>query len=256
MHVAILGIGEVGSTLARDLLAQGVTVTGWDPNPRNLPDGLHFADSNPDAAKQADLILSVNLAAVAVDVAREILPVLKAKQIYADMNTSGPTVKQNVALLFEGGEFVFTDVAILAPIALEGIRTPLLASGPGAAQFAEVYEPFGAPIKVFDEPAGHAATLKLVRSIFYKGLAAVVMETLEAAQKVGLTAYAREQMLTILQNEPMIDRFVNGSRKHARRRIHEMDAVIELLDSIDVKAHCSLAARQRLSELLEGEAFE
>jgi 3-hydroxyisobutyrate dehydrogenase-like beta-hydroxyacid dehydrogenase len=254
MRVAILGIGEVGSTLARGLLAQDVHVSGWDPYPRNLPEGLRFADSNPDAVQDADIILSTNLATVAVDVVREILPHLKAGQVYADMNTSSPMMKEEIALLFQDCPALFTDVAIMAPIAPQGIRTPLLASGTGAAQFAEGFQQYGSPITILDEPAGHAATLKLVRSIFYKGLAAVVMETLEAAEKLQLTPYAREQMLTILKDEPMIDRFVTGSRIHARRRIHEMDAVVEMLESLEVQAHCSSATRQRLIELLEEDA--
>jgi 3-hydroxyisobutyrate dehydrogenase-like beta-hydroxyacid dehydrogenase len=256
MRVAILGIGEVGSTLARDLLAANVSVSGWDPNPRNLPTGLQFASSNPDAVTEADVILSVNRAAVAVDVAREVLPHLKAGQVYADMNTSAPAIKQAIDQLFQNSPAVFADVAIMAPIAPKGIRTPMLACGGGAAKFAELLSPFEMPITVLDEPAGQAATQKLVRSIFYKGLAAVVMETLEAAEKLDLTAYAREQMMTILQDEPMIDRFVSGSRIHASRRIHEMDAVIEMLLELGVPSHTSAAARQRLKELLEKEGDE
>ena len=38
-HSAILGIGEIDGALARDLLASGVNVSGWDPNPRKLFDG-------------------------------------------------------------------------------------------------------------------------------------------------------------------------------------------------------------------------
>lgn len=254
MNVAILGIGEVGSTLARDLLAQDVHVSGWDPNPRHLPEGLRFADSNPDAVHEANLILSTNLSSVSIEVAREVLPHLKAGQIYADMNTSSPTMKEEIALLFRDCLALFSDVAIMAPIAPQGIQTPLLASGTGAAQFAKGFQQFGSPITVLDAPAGHAATLKLVRSIFYKGLAAVIIETLEAAGKLQLTPYAREQILTIIKDEPTIDRFVTGTRIHARRRIHEMDAVIELLGSIDVQPHCSSAARQRLIEFLEKEA--
>jgi hypothetical protein len=74
---------------------------------------------------------------------------------------------------------------------------------------------------------------------------------LEAAEKLHLTSYAREQMLTNLKDEPMIDRFVTGSMMHARRRIYEMDAVIDLLQQIGVQSHTSLAARQRLEDLLE-----
>jgi len=49
----------------------------------------------------------------------------------------------------------------------------------------------------------------------------------------------------------MIDHLISGTRKHAHRRLHEMDAVIELLKSIDVQFHASSAARQRLIDLLE-----
>jgi hypothetical protein len=58
-------------------------------------------------------------------------------------------------------------------------------------------------------------------------------------------------MLTLLNNEQMIDHMVSGSKLHARRRIHEMDAVIELLEQVNVQPHTSFAARQRLIELLE-----
>lgn len=256
MHVAILGIGEVGSTLASDLLASDVQVSGWDPDPRNLPAGLHFADSNADAAKDADLILSTNLAAVAVDVAQEVLPYLRDGQVYADLNTASPATKQSIDQLLAACPALFTDVAIMAPIAPKRIKTPLLASGAGASRFAEMFAQFGAPITVLSEPAGQAATLKLVRSIFYKGLAAVVIEMLDAAQKLDLDSYAREQMMTILRDEDMIDRFVEGSRIHARRRIHEMDAVIELLQSLDVQTYSSSAARHSLMDLLGEEGRE
>ena len=256
MHIAILGVGEVGSTLARDLLAAKVSVSGWDPNPRNLPDGLLFASSNPDAVTDADVILSTNLAAVAVDVVREVLPHMTSGQVYADMNTASPAVKRAIDELFRDSPTMFTDVAIMAPIAPRGIQTPMLACGKGAAKFNELLSPFEMPITVLNEPAGQAATLKLVRSIVYKGVAAVVIEALEAAEQLQLTAYVREQMLTLLKDEQMIDHMVTGSKLHARRRIHEMDAVIELLEEIDVQPYTSSAARQRLQELLEKDTDE
>ena len=33
MIIAILGIGEAGGVLARDLIAAGVQLRGWDPGP-------------------------------------------------------------------------------------------------------------------------------------------------------------------------------------------------------------------------------
>lgn len=85
----------------------------------------------------------------------------------------------------------------------------------------------------------------------YKGVAAVIMECLEAAEALNMSEYARVQMLKIINNEPMIDHFVNGSIKHAKRRVHEIEAVVEMLNSIGVSAFSSQAALQRLEEIME-----
>lgn len=250
MHIAILGIGEVGSTLARDLLANEVKVSGWDPNPRFIPDGVIFAKDNPEAAIDADLILSTNLSAVAIAVAREVLPSLKAGQVYADMNTAAPEIKRRIDLHFQDSPAQFADVAIMAPILSRGIRTPTLACGPGAEAYSRLLSPYGMPVSTLQEPAGQAATQKLLRSIFYKGVASVVLETVEAAQKLNLEQWVRGEMMAILQDEATIDRFIEGSKTHAARRIHEMDAVISLLEGINVHPLTSSAAKQRLVELL------
>ena len=85
----------------------------------------------------------------------------------------------------------------------------------------------------------------------YKGVAAVIMECVEAAEALNMTEYARAQMLKIIHDESMLDRFVRGSIQHARRRVHEMEAVVEMLNSIGVSAFTSQAAVQRLKEIME-----
>jgi 3-hydroxyisobutyrate dehydrogenase-like beta-hydroxyacid dehydrogenase len=251
MIIAILGIGEAGGTLARDLIARGVQVRGWDPEPRNLPNGLEFAASNPAAASGADIVLSVNWASVAVEVATEVAPVLQPGQLFADMNTAAPHLKREMAPIIEQAGALFVDGALMDPVPPKGLGTQVYVSGSGAEGFAETMRPLGMPVTYLDREAGNAATHKLVRSIVYKGFAAVVIECLEAAQALNMTEYARAQLLKIIYDEPMIDRFVNGSIKHARRRVQEMEAVIEMLDSIGVSAFTSQAAVQRLKEILE-----
>jgi 3-hydroxyisobutyrate dehydrogenase-like beta-hydroxyacid dehydrogenase len=228
-----------------------VVVSGWDPEPRQIPDGLRLATGNPHAAADADLILSANLAAVAVEVAREVAPTLRDGQVYADMNTAAPEIKREIDRLFEQIPALFADVAIMSPILPHGLRTPTLVCGAGAESFSNLLSPLGMPVTVLHEPAGQAATQKLLRSIVYKGIAAVIIEALEAAQKLDMEPWIREQMMTILRDEAMIDRFVEGSRKHAARRIHEMDAVTDLLTELGVESYSSRAARQRLADLLE-----
>jgi len=251
MIIAILGIGEAGGTLARDLVATGVHVRGWDPEPRNLPEGLDFTESNPAAVAGADVVLSVNWASVAIDVAMEVAPVLKSNQLYADLNTAAPQLKRDIAPIIEKTGASFIDAALMDPVSPKGLGTQVYASGGGAESFAEKMTPLGMPVTYLDREAGNAATHKLVRSIMYKGIASVIIECLEAAKKLNMTEYARVQMLKIIYDEPMIDRFVSGSIKHAKRRVHEMEAVVEMLNSINVSAFTSQASVNRLKELME-----
>lgn len=232
-------------------MAKGVRVRGWDPDPRTIPDGLDFASSNPAAVSGADIGLSVNWASVAADVAAEVAPVLQPQQLFADLNTAAPQSKRDVAAIIEKSGALFVDAALMEPVLPKGLGTPVYASGSGAEVFAEQMTPLGMPVTLLDREAGQAATHKLVRSIVYKGMAAVVMECLEAAQALNVSEFARAQLLTILRDEAMIDRFVKGSIKHAQRRVHEMEAVVEMLDAIGVSAFSSQAARQRLKEIAE-----
>jgi hypothetical protein len=77
------------------------------------------------------------------------------------------------------------------------------------------------------------------------------MECLEAAAALDMTRDARAQMMTLLREKAMIDRFVEGSKKHAGRRIQEMGAVAKKLDSISVSAFTGRAVLQSLKTIRE-----
>src|SRR5262245_66140464 len=150
MIIAILGIGEAGGTLGRDLIAKGVQVRGWDPEPRNMPDGLNFASSSPDAVSGADIILSVNWARVAVDVATEVAPVLQPNQLYADLKTAAPRLKRDLAPIIEKTGALVVDAALMDPVPPKGLGTQVYASGSGAKLFAEKMSALGMPVTYLD----------------------------------------------------------------------------------------------------------
>ena len=76
MEVAVLGLGEAGGRIAADLVAAGCTVRGWDPARR--PEGIANADSDLSAVRGADVVLSLNSAAVALDAAASASPASSA----------------------------------------------------------------------------------------------------------------------------------------------------------------------------------
>lgn len=253
LTVAILGLGEAGSRFANDLAAMGVTVTGYDPAPkRALHPAVQLATGNAEAVQGADIILSVNLSVVAETVAREVVPVLQPGQIYAEMNTASPDTKRAVAAIVQSSGALVVDVAIMAPVPPKGILTPFLVSGPGAAAFAEKLLPFGLAINVLSHDMGEAATRKLLRSIVYKGIAAVIGEAVEAGRAFGLEPYIREQIRSVIGgNDDLIDRFLEGSRTHALRRSHELEAVVAMLEAREMEPVMSRATLISLEHLID-----
>ncbi|BAS28198.1 6-phosphogluconate dehydrogenase [Limnochorda pilosa] len=254
LAVAVLGLGEAGAALASDLAAQGVPVRGWDPVVKEVP-SVAIVSSASEAVRGAEVVVSINSARVALEVARNLAPDLGPGQVFADFNTASPSLKESLhgVVAATGAEFV--DVALMAPVPGRGLRTPALASGVGARRFAALFQPLGMPVTVVDERPGSAASRKLLRSVFMKGLAAVLLEGLAAAEKLGWAEWYKEEVAATLRESDgsLVERLITGSRKHAARRVHEMNAAAELLLAVEVPPRVSLAAAEVLRELAQGE---
>ena len=89
------------------------------------------------------------------------------------------------------------------------------------------------PVEVVSDRPGDAATLKLLRSVFMKGLAASALESLRAADAVGQAGWLEE--IADVIGEPLLERLVEGSRRHAARRVDEMEAARELLLELGIE---------------------
>jgi 3-hydroxyisobutyrate dehydrogenase-like beta-hydroxyacid dehydrogenase len=253
-RIAVLGLGEAGSAIAQDLVHAGASIHGYDPRSSGLvlPVGITNCSSEAEAVRGAELVLSVNSAQDAPTALRNALPALPEHSIWADLNTSSGRLKRELAaLLAKAGRFA--DVALMSPVPGRGVRTPMLVSGAGAGGYAELMGPLGAQIAVLDDPPGAAADRKLLRSVFFKGLAASVIESLTAARAVGLEDWLRESITDELTRADAgtLDRLERGSIRHAVRRSHEMAAATDLLGEIGVPARIAAASRDLLVELAE-----
>jgi 3-hydroxyisobutyrate dehydrogenase-like beta-hydroxyacid dehydrogenase len=243
MNVAVLGLGEAGGRIALDLVAAGCTVRGWDPARRVA--GVVSADSDRDAVRGADVVLSINAAAVALDAALSVADELADDTLYADMNTAAPALKRQLAEALTGP---FADVALVGTVPATGLRTPALASGDGAGRFAELFGSLGMPIEIVGVRPGDAAGLKLLRSVFMKGLAAAAIESLDAARAAGAEERVRADIVSVV-GEPLLERLLAGSRAHAARRVDEMRAAATYVEDLGVEPHVASAAAERLARL-------
>ena len=254
--VAVLGLGEAGGEIARDLAAAGAQVRGYDPllgrpGGVSLPPGVIACGDERSAAEGCALVLSVNSAHDALGALEAGLSGAAPTTVWADLNTAPPRLKEALEARCGAAGRSFADVAMMSPVPGRGVRTPMLVSGDGARRFAELMTPFGTPLEVLDGPAGLAATKKLLRSVFYKGLAAAVVEAVQAADAAGqgewLRAHIRDELDAA--DAALLDRLLEGSRQHALRRAEEMRAAASLLEGLGVRPHVSSASAAVLDDL-------
>jgi 3-hydroxyisobutyrate dehydrogenase-like beta-hydroxyacid dehydrogenase len=248
LRIAVLGLGEAGSLIARDLVAAGADVRGYDPL-SIVVDGVESRGSEADAVADADLVLSVNSSHDARTALENALPALRPGTLWADLNTASPGLKK--ALADRAAPVEVVDVALMSPVPGKGLRTPMLVSGPAADRYAELLTGLGADVTVQPGPVGTAISRKLLRSVFYKGLAAAVVEALRGAEAAGCADWLRGNIAAELAgfDERTVDRLVDGTHAHARRRADEMEAATEQLRELGVPARIAAAARDLLVEL-------
>jgi 3-hydroxyisobutyrate dehydrogenase-like beta-hydroxyacid dehydrogenase len=250
VRVAVLGLGEAGGAIAADLVAAGARVRGYDPV-KDAPPGVVAATGEADAVRGSELVLSVNSASAAVDALRAGLDGADSRTLWADLNTAAPAVKKHLDEIATEAGVGFVDVSLMTPVPGNGLRTPMLTSGDGARRYAGLLSPLGAKVDVLEGPAGLAAERKLLRSVFFKGLAAAVVEALEAGRAAGCEEWLRDNIADELSRagSHTVDRLVEGTHRHAVRRADEMRAAAEMLTALGVDPLMATASRDLMERL-------
>ncbi|MEL5992124.1 DUF1932 domain-containing protein [Microbacterium phosphatis] len=251
-RIAVMGLGEAGALYARGLAEAGAHVTGFDPWVASA--GTGQVATLAEAVRDAELVLSLVGARASVGAARDAIEHMAPGALLADLNTASPEVKHDVATLAGAARVRVADVAVLAPVPRAALGTPLLASGEGAAAFAAAMRPYGAPVDVAPGGIGDAARLKLLRSVFMKGMAALVIENLEAARAMGSEEWLRGQMAAELgpTGYDTVERMVPGTYLHAERREHEMRDALAMLEALGTPSDITRATRTWLQRIVAG----
>ena len=249
----MIGLGEAGAAIARDLVEAGCDVRAWDADPARAAPGVALARDAEEAIADATLVLSLVGAAGARDVAAAAAGSIRRGTVFADLNTGTAVLKQELATTIEAAGGLFADVAVMAPVPGRGLGVPLLASGRGAEKLAALLRPLGAQIELLPGGPGAAATRKLIRSVFMKGLAAALLEAEAAARAAGCESWLHADVTQTLTTADagLVDRLLAGSRTHADRRIHELEAAAALLRELGVPPHVTEAAAQVLREIAD-----
>tara|TARA_R110002110_G_scaffold66978_1_gene182927 strand:+ start:10368 stop:11183 length:816 start_codon:yes stop_codon:yes gene_type:complete len=252
MKIGVFGLGEAGSLFAADLVAQGQQVAGYDPADVATPEGVERHCDPRETVSEADVVIALTASADATTALEQAFDQLPSGCVYADFSTGSAGLKQQLAATAERRHIAFVDVALLAVVPGKGLRTPALASGSGANAFCELFAPLGMPVDSLGPEAGDAATRKLLRSVFMKGLAAVTIEAMRGAEQAGLSQWLWENLSqeVAAADGALLHRLVTGTHTHARRRLHEMEAAEALLQELDVDPVMTRSTVENLKQVM------
>lgn len=249
MRVTFLGFGEVGAAFAAALVARGAAVTAYDVL-LETPDGLDRLRARatgipvrflplPEALTDARYVLSTVTTTVAEAAARRCVPHLRTGQTYVDLNATDSTAKRAVAAIVAPSCAGFVEGAILGAIGVTGARTEILLGGPHArAAERDLAGELGLNARFYSEETGQASLFKMLRSVFSKGLEALLLEFLVAAERAGLREDLWREVTTLMANQPFEKTAANWVRTHATahaRRFHEVQQVAEVLRGLGVE---------------------
>jgi 3-hydroxyisobutyrate dehydrogenase len=238
MRFAVIGLGEVGRCFAQALHQAGYPLGLCEARPSPAAEALARSLGQPihpvagDWLKEADWVLSCVTGTVALAVARQMAPHMRQGAAIADLTTASPGLKREAAAFTKTLAVRYLDVAIMGGILARRERTPLLVAGEGADEFRLALEKIGSPVSTIDKgAAGDAMSLKILRSIFTKGMEALSVELLMSAETQGVREKLYTQLADIDQTplRDFIDMLVCTHVVHAGRRGHEVgDAAAEM----------------------------
>lgn len=147
--------------------------------------GVQLAENAEAAVQDAAWVLSAVTAASSLDAARSALGALGAGQVFFDINSVSAGRKQATAAIVEAAGAAYVDMAVMAPVHPRGHKTPVLLAGPIGQAVLDRLTSLGFDFEHVGEDVGAAATIKMARSMFVKGMEAVTVQALLAAREAG-----------------------------------------------------------------------
>jgi 3-hydroxyisobutyrate dehydrogenase-like beta-hydroxyacid dehydrogenase len=249
-RLTLIGFGEAGSTFAQ--------AAGWeasahafdilDKSDAYAEAGVTGCQSLRDAVTGSPAIISVVTADAALCVAEDAAPFLFPGALFFDMNSVAPDTKRAAAAAIEAAGGCYVDVAVMSPVNPQRLAVPLLLSGPNAQAGRQALAALGfTNLRIVGDVVGRASTIKMLRSVMYKGVEALTAECLLACKKAGVT----EEVLGSFGNDwaTGADYRLDRMMVHGERRSAEMAEVVKTLESLDVEALMTRGTVERQAQL-------
>jgi 3-hydroxyisobutyrate dehydrogenase len=238
----VVGHGSVGSFVAARLRRGGARVYVLDPSPRvPAADGELLDGAGDLQGGRIGYVVSCVPPEAAESVPAVTASLTTADAFFFDLNTVSPHVKQRIRDVLP---IEMIDVALLDSLDAEVERPFLAISGRRVDRAARVLRPFGFAVSVAGEEIGQAAALKYLRSIFTKGLEALVLEYAALAAGVEGAQLVRASLENSLGRQfvGFMDLLLTTNRIHAERRSRELAEALAMFTGNGTRPELTSAA--------------
>lgn len=248
IKIGFIGFGEVASIFSKPIRENGVAVAAYDIllsqgkgremlQKRVQAEGIQFLPL-AEVVENTGYVLSTVTTHVARAVAQECAALLKPGQIYVDLNSTAPCIKVEVGEIIQPSGADFVEGAILGAVGATGARTHILTGGTRGKEVAETLTRLGLHVSYYSREIGKASMFKMLRSIFSKGVEALLLELLIAGKRGGIAKDLWSDIVEFMARNPFDLVASNWVQTHAvayERRYHEMVQVRETMQDIGVE---------------------
>ena len=207
--------------------------------------GVAGCASSAEAVSGAELVLSVVTADQALAAAAEAARHICAGTIWCDLNSCAPSTKRKAAEAIGAAGGIYADVAVMSPVHPRLNMVPLLVAGDRAEEAAARLAELPMSPRVVRGGVGAASTIKLVRSVFVKGLESLMAELALTAAKANVE---EEVFDSIARSHPDADwrerarHSLGRMLAHGERRAAEMEEAARMVEDLGLPGDMSRAA--------------
>lgn len=264
MVIAFIGFGEVAYYISKGLredFADPPAIAGYDIafgsgnayeatlKSRAAEVGATLFASVADAIKDADIVFSAVQGSYAVDAGKNARDHMKNGALYVDLTTANPKHKLKLEKYFSEKNILFVDSAMLGPLPVYKHKVPMLLSGSGVEKAEVAMRAMHMNVTPVTGEAGSASKIKLIRSVYMKGLQALLVETFVFAHKAGVESVVLDSISGTMSATTFPDtvkRLVCADLVHAERRAHEVEESIGVMRDMGISPLVSIAVVERL----------
>lgn len=189
----------------------------------------------------------------------EILKCNKHNKLFIDLCTASPITKKRIEEKIAIYDGLYVDVAVMGSVPKLKHQVPMLVSGSGSDRFIDLFNGYRMKIKKVGNVAGEASTVKLCRSIYMKGLAALLIETKIVSEAYGVSEEVFESLADSMNAdsfEVYSERLIKGTYIHCKRRKEEVENSMQLIMKLGLKGYMTEGTIQLYNEILSAEQEE